>query len=196
MPPPRPGPPSPPLPPLPPIPPWPFMPAAPMTPPPKPPPPPLPPVTTGSQIGADGAVRDAQRAGGIENTAAFGQASVCASGAITPHRAAARSVRPVQPETTHGDVVHDSHRGKRDPSARVQNACALGSTSVLNRQLRDRDGATEHLEDSIELIAVNDGACRARAFDRDLSFQVEVAGRAGVLVGSRNRQRERSRRAR
>ena len=84
MPPPRPEPPPPPPPPLPPIPPWPFgagradRPAA------KTAHTAVAAVATESQIGADDAVRDGQRARGIENTAAFGHASACAAGAVAP----------------------------------------------------------------------------------------------------------------
>ena len=156
--------------------------------------PPFPPAPPIACIGTDSAVGETQRARRIEIPPPSAVPPFVPSAPLpptVPPPEPSAPVRPRLPSATLFTISHTEESVTLPPEFRIP--ALLGRQSVLNGQVRDGDGAAQDLEDAIEIIAVDDRVGGARSFDRDLSFQVEVAGRTGFLVGPRNRQRERAR---
>src|SRR5262249_48937437 len=121
------------------------------------------PAATGTAVAAEGlvgrdrAVGDADRAGRVEDPTAATRRPVRTVTADSADRAARRAGCAVGTVLARGYVVLDGHRGERHLAAGVQDpATVAGCAAVLDRDLGDRYLATEDLEDSIQVVAVDD----------------------------------------
>jgi hypothetical protein len=96
-----------------------------------------------------------------------------------------------EPINPGGDIFPNDHREKRHLAPGIQDSTTVaGHAAVLDRHIGDRHLAAEDLEDSIEVIAVDNGAGGALSFDGEIVCDIEIGGGAGVFARAGDRERE------
>jgi hypothetical protein len=142
-------------------------------------------------VPADVALVDSEGAGSVEYTTALSSTSSSASGTITAYHSTPSAINSIEAVGADGDIIDNLHRGEGNVATSVQDTSALGGAAVLDGKILKCDLTTQHLEDAIQIVAIDDGTGSALPFDGQVAGDVQITGSAGIFVGPWYRQRER-----
>ena len=143
-------------------------------------------------IGCDQALRDTERAGRVEDPASLAADPAVPAPPSDPTLTPLAPFAPLSTAGANGLVVLDRDRGEGHAASGVQDPGPFAGQTMLDRHARDRHLAAQNLDDSVDVVAVDDGVARSFTLEREIALDVEVAGGVVVLAGTRDRQRERA----